>query len=1482
MAIDGGSVIYRTSLDSAGLQQGLQGAAKQFGGLGDAASVLLGQINLVEVSVTGIATAAMAAAAAVDGALMQMAFNTGKAGEELAAMNQMVLDIGKNEDETFSQVAQAVGVVTQRLHLSGEAARVAAEKYLTVGHAFKIENTDEFVKLMTSTQAAWGVGPELLDKFVVAAQETGISVMGLAGEMQAFGATFRNMGYGVDEATATLANFEAKGVPATRVIMAFRMALMGLGGDEAALGSAIKRIKELSDAGDKAGAIDLAGKLFKARGASEMIDAIKRGALSANELTEKIKDADGAVDKLKDTTLKAKLEQSWNAVQVAILPIGKQLEDIAKAMLPIATAAIQIAAAIVGNPVVFQILAWSTALKLVTMAISPVIGGIGLAINAWKALALAQTAYASVGFLGSLGKLWTSITASTVAKWEEVTATTKIAQAETSSMTPKLALTGATDKATKAMDLEYIAAMNLVKGLRGVAEAEALASKGTIAGTGIGSGLGVAVLPAGQAAATAAAGAKAAAARGTATAMEGLSWGAVATGVLSKAGAVAAGVLSKGTPWALAAWVAAEVVINPAIDYFTNKYVEKTNAAAAAVKAQTDILHAKVEGSSSKAAEYGLSYADVLQKGIAAGFTANKGEGYKIVDQYLATLGAGGSNAGLFQTPAEKKAAADAGRAAAEAYADGLRSGQDAIHAAKLSIAAIDAQGAADTASASRTREPASKADYDARRALREAERGFTQSNAEAEAKEAASLAALKAANIAKLAGITDEVKQAEAGAATGLAEKQLEQQNKFASDDRKNAFDITKIKLQAAADEAKYRLEQTQKLVELERSVQDVNHAAGQKVAELEVQRNSLVRQRKQLVDEATRAENDSKRALIDLDEQQAQKESAIRSAALRALGTDYTAEEKALSDQRINYALDATKVDFENRKAMLQDQNQLEIAAIKQRETMQRLSYENNRAYLSIAYANQTAGIGDALALNTLFARAADMNGKSFVALEEDRRKQLSGMAYPDQDATVNTGKAVADFISRNLLTVFGNRMDEVGLRAASDASPNKVPLPVSAGTEAGNFKYMQERKDAVLEQTRLLLGTTTNTDEAKLLADAVILREKQFFQGEIFALKNNIQTYNSYIAQNAVNPKMSDANKESRKNAYQIQIAGIEKNLATYEQYQSFVTSSINDSVARLGELWTRNNAYAEENLKLQLSYEDMLVQRKLGNENLVFTTQQKAARYTASLVGGAMGAKIGFNADKQEIEREERAQSEALLTGRNDKLRQEILKYQQAMGFKGNDEETLKQMKADGGIAKLAIDGIQIAYLTAVDKMVATMSARRIDVELNIAKSNAEEWKKSLSRDFGGLMFENAMFQAGVAKAAAESGAGVTQNSLMAGLADKKGIPYTTVKGTPPHLIDMVAATHPELLKPDTQAWNFGSGVANPLYSGGNFATTSPGGNYSHVQEVVLNINVGVDKNGNITAMVNDQFNRRMNDIKVNIGTVGSPMIPTAGR
>jgi hypothetical protein len=385
--IPAADVVAKYKLDTTDGERGISRMKQGFGSLSDSLGPLLSNMSLVELTFGGIAAAALKASEDGATAFQRLQFNTGAVGNELQNLRDQMDSIARRADESFGDIGTAVELVHIRLQLAGDEAERLAEKYVSVADAFGAD-TAQFTSAGTAIQRAWNVGAESVDKFVVAKQRSGAAITELMAMMKEYGPILRSMNMGFDESLAMLANFEREGVAANKVMAAFKAGLKSAGGDEAKLGEMIRKIGDLSRAGDQQGATELASRLF-GRNFTDVLDAINRGALDIREMQSAIEGAAGAADKLKEITLGAEISRTLNVLNVELRPMGELLANIVKEGQPLLRTLIGILTpinALVSSDFGGNLVKWGIGLAVVSKAIGPVSSGIAGLITMIKGL----------------------------------------------------------------------------------------------------------------------------------------------------------------------------------------------------------------------------------------------------------------------------------------------------------------------------------------------------------------------------------------------------------------------------------------------------------------------------------------------------------------------------------------------------------------------------------------------------------------------------------------------------------------------------------------------------------------------------------------------------------------------------------------------------------------------------------------------------------------------------------------------------------------------------------------------------------------------------------------------------------------------------------------------------------------------------------------------------------------------------------------
>lgn len=282
---------------------------------------------------------------------------TGASGEALEALRQSAIDIAKQVPISFEQAGDYVQDLNTRLGLTGEnleevAVQLAKLENIT-GEAV---NTDAFALLMN----AWGEEADEmagdLDYLFVVSQSTGIGINELIDITDRAAPQMQELGFSFEDTAAMAGLLDAASFDASKMMRSLGKAAVNLARDgeepAEALARNVEEIGRLLDAGDRAGALDLAAQLFGTQNAPQFLDAIEQGTLDVDDFTAAIGDYSGAIDETYQATadfaerfetlknnLAALLEPIatplFNAINGALETLSQWMSDHAEELQPI-------------------------------------------------------------------------------------------------------------------------------------------------------------------------------------------------------------------------------------------------------------------------------------------------------------------------------------------------------------------------------------------------------------------------------------------------------------------------------------------------------------------------------------------------------------------------------------------------------------------------------------------------------------------------------------------------------------------------------------------------------------------------------------------------------------------------------------------------------------------------------------------------------------------------------------------------------------------------------------------------------------------------------------------------------------------------------------------------------------------------------------------------------------------------------------------
>lgn len=254
---------------------------------------------------------------------------TGKALDDLVASAK---NVGTKVPASFEDIGSTVADVNTRMGLSGETLEKVASQYLEAGRIL-----GEEVDIM-KTGAAFNAfkieGEDVsgaLDHLFRVSQATGIGMNDLAGILQQNAPAIQSLGFSFEEAAGMVGTLDKAGLNSSKMMGGLSKALVTLAKDGEEPADAFNRtvgeIDALMKAGDKAGAIDLAGQIFGSKNAAQFVGAIESGNLALDDLANAMGMTDDTILGAGEDTMD--FAEQWdlfkNQIMVEVAPAAEWL-----------------------------------------------------------------------------------------------------------------------------------------------------------------------------------------------------------------------------------------------------------------------------------------------------------------------------------------------------------------------------------------------------------------------------------------------------------------------------------------------------------------------------------------------------------------------------------------------------------------------------------------------------------------------------------------------------------------------------------------------------------------------------------------------------------------------------------------------------------------------------------------------------------------------------------------------------------------------------------------------------------------------------------------------------------------------------------------------------------------------------------------------------------------------------------------------------
>lgn len=242
---------------------------------------------------------------------------TGATGEAFDGLKKTADELFSGSTFDMTDIGNAIGEVNTRFGYTEDKLKSVTEQYLQFA---KINDADvsDSVSKTARIMAAWNLSadelPDLLGMITAKGQETGIAVGSLMDKVLDNNATFKEMGLSLEESINLMAQFEKNGINDSTALAAMKASVKNAAKEGLnltdVLGGTIEKIK---NAATDTEALQIATELFGSKGAAEMVNAIKEGRISFDDLSGSMSSYKDTVKKTYDATLDP-LEESKQVI----------------------------------------------------------------------------------------------------------------------------------------------------------------------------------------------------------------------------------------------------------------------------------------------------------------------------------------------------------------------------------------------------------------------------------------------------------------------------------------------------------------------------------------------------------------------------------------------------------------------------------------------------------------------------------------------------------------------------------------------------------------------------------------------------------------------------------------------------------------------------------------------------------------------------------------------------------------------------------------------------------------------------------------------------------------------------------------------------------------------------------------------------------------------------------------------------------------
>ncbi|MCH3943065.1 MAG: phage tail tape measure protein [Atopobiaceae bacterium] len=292
--------------------------------------------STVTAGIAATGAAAMAAFEEVDGAEDEAVRKTGATGDAAKELSEDVRTVGASlsaANSDWTTIGDTVGSVSTKFGVTGSDLDTLSEKFLEFGQNTGAD-TSTAIEQVSLAMDAFGVSSDqagnVLGLLQDTTQTTGVSIDTLMQDLNSSGASFREMGFSIGDATEFMGSLEKEGIPVDQALAGFKKAAANCAKSGKDMGTEMRSLAErLKDPATQAQATQDAMTLFGNKSGLVLAQAMADGKVSLDGMSGDLSKYAGTVDDTFNQTVDGadKMKQSWKQLQEAGADLGGAVGD---------------------------------------------------------------------------------------------------------------------------------------------------------------------------------------------------------------------------------------------------------------------------------------------------------------------------------------------------------------------------------------------------------------------------------------------------------------------------------------------------------------------------------------------------------------------------------------------------------------------------------------------------------------------------------------------------------------------------------------------------------------------------------------------------------------------------------------------------------------------------------------------------------------------------------------------------------------------------------------------------------------------------------------------------------------------------------------------------------------------------------------------------------------------------------------------------